>query len=300
MPDPSWEWVWSDWHINHQEGVDEGGWEYSFAFSNLFSWHGPRWHNSFVRRRAWTRKRAKKRVEDLSTDPHMINGDYFTVRPSRSSVMAKKLSRTKSPGSSIRPPSTMTVSSHGADDGEGADVEMDSIDTLLRTLRTAALDREKLEATIRYLDGEACDLDQLQDHMHDIMGNFVFQASRRLLLGHIMKLYSSVKEEVDGGDRGKETETEKGKEAETRTEKPELRARLHALEVALEHAEEEVRKLAYWSDVKEMADKGIRPRDARDKKDGSAPGHEWEGLDHSGPSEPNGGKLPGKLPEKSP
>jgi hypothetical protein len=31
VPDPSWEWAWPEWRINHQEGVDEHGWEYSFT-----------------------------------------------------------------------------------------------------------------------------------------------------------------------------------------------------------------------------------------------------------------------------
>ncbi|UZP36142.1 hypothetical protein NXS19_003958 [Fusarium pseudograminearum] len=33
VPDPTWEWAWPEWRINHQNGVDEHGWEYSFYFS---------------------------------------------------------------------------------------------------------------------------------------------------------------------------------------------------------------------------------------------------------------------------
>ncbi|KAF4124332.1 hypothetical protein GMORB2_4998 [Geosmithia morbida] len=296
VPDPTWEWVWPDWHINRQEGVDEGGWEYSFAFGNMFSWHGPKWYNSFVRRRAWTCKRAKKRTGDISTDPHMINGDYFSVQPT--SALTKQLSRRSPAGS--RPASHMTVSSHD----EQASSEIEDLDTLLPTLRRAALDREKLEATIQYLD-HARDLDQLQGEMHGIMRCFVFQASRRLLLGHIMRLYNSTKGELDdddaknegskkeGDDKKKEEGGEGGGEEGTPSA-PELRDRCRALEAALKHAEEEVRKLAYWSDVKQMADRGIaRPHEHENEDKDGGPCNAWEGLDHSGPSGPNGDKLPG-------
>src|SRR5690625_4381834 len=27
VPDPTWEWVWPEWRVNHQEGMDDDGWE---------------------------------------------------------------------------------------------------------------------------------------------------------------------------------------------------------------------------------------------------------------------------------
>ena len=69
-----------------------------------------------------------------------------------------------------------------------------------------------------------------------------------------------------------------------------LRKRHEALKAAIKHADEEVRRLAYWSDVKQMAESG-ESQGAVDTDAGWQRG--WEGVDQSGPSEPNSGKLPG-------
>lgn len=247
--------------------MDEGGWEYSFAFSKKFSWHGSRWYNSFVRRRAWTRKRAKKRPEDLSADPHMENGDYFLVKPaseraSRRSQQSLASSRAASRSSMAR---TSTV------EMEQIKPDIDDLETLLETLRFARIDREKLEATENYLE-HALDLSRLHEGMHEIMSLFIFQASRRLLLSNLMGIYDDTSQELD------------------KKETPELRAKKDALKMAVKHADEEVRKLAYWSDVKQMAESG-ETRGAVDCEKGWR--KEWQGVDQSGPAEPNHGKLPG-------
>ena len=270
VPDPSWEWIWPEWRVNHQEGMDEDGWEYSFAFSKKmkFSWHGPSWWNSYVRRRAWIRKRAQLPEHDQFTDPHMLNSEYFTVRPasertkrsreSLNSRMGSKTSMTQQ--SSLEVPQEIT--------------SIDDVDVLMQQLRRARVDREKLEAVDNYLD-HAIDLSQLARHMHDIMGIFVFQASRRILLGRLMQVYDKTKEELEDG---------KAKED------PDLKDRGEALEAAIVHADEEVRKLSFWSDVKQMAERG-ESRGAVDDEKGWYDA--WDGLDKSGPPPPNGGKLPG-------
>ncbi|CAH0018450.1 unnamed protein product [Clonostachys rhizophaga] len=73
VPDPSWEWVWSEWHLNIQEGTDEGGWEYSFAFSKRFSWHGPRWYNSIDREKLDATKNYLRNATDLGDLPDRIH-----------------------------------------------------------------------------------------------------------------------------------------------------------------------------------------------------------------------------------
>lgn len=246
--------------------MDEGGWEYSFAFSKKFSWHGARWYNSFVRRRAWTRKRAKKKPEDLSVDPHMLNGDYFNIRPA--SVIAKN--RLSQPSlSSSRVPSMTSLSSAG--EMEQVKPKIDNIETLMQTLRFARIDREKLEATGNYLEN-AVDLGQLDEEMHEVMALFVFQASRRLLLSHLMSFYDDTKKAL-----------EENKDDE------DLKERQAALKTALKHADEEVRRLAYWSDVKKMAENG----ESRGAVDGDRGWDEcWEGVDQSGPAPPDKSKGP--------
>ena len=259
--------MWSEWHINRQEGVDEGGWEYSFAFSPMFNWHGARWYNSFVRRRAWTRKRAKKNEDDISADPHMLNGDYFNVRPA-SDQMSRRSWQSLA---SSRSPSKGNLAQTSSVEMEQAKPDIDDLETLLQTLRFSRIDREKLEATENYLEN-GLDLENLHREMHEIMSLFVFQASRRSLLSHLMAIYDVTNKALD------------------KNSTPDLQRRRDALKEALKHADEEVRKLAYWSDVKQMAERG-ESRGAAACEKGWC--DEWQGVDQSGPAEPNRGKLPG-------
>ncbi|KAG4287657.1 hypothetical protein FPRO06_05309 [Fusarium proliferatum] len=275
VPDPTWEWAWPEWRINHQKGVDEHGWEYSFHFSKKFSWHSGKWWNSFVRRRAWIRKRVRKRPEEVSADPHMLNTDYFTIRPathkspkSRASVTSSRLSR-----------SSMSQMSTADADEEPADI--DNVDDLMRALRQARIDREKLDAVNNYME-HATDLQNLQHEMHEIMSLFVFQQSRRILLSKLMEIHD-------------ETTTQMKK-----TNTSELRERNQALKDAVHHADEEVRKLAYWSDVKQMAESG----EAKEAVKGDKGWDEsWEGVDQSGGAHPMQEKAMVNalvaLPEKS-
>ncbi|KAM5352544.1 hypothetical protein ACJ41O_005266 [Fusarium nematophilum] len=259
VPDPTWEWAWPEWRINHQEGVDEDGWEYSFHFSKKFSWHRGKWWNSFVRRRAWTRQRIRKRPEDVSTDPHMLNADYFTVRP------ASYIShRSRESVASIRLASRTSMSQMSAVDTDERPPDIEHIEDLMESLRLARIDREKLDAVNNYLE-HGTDLANLQDEMHEIMSLFVFQASRRILLSRLMQIHDEAATQV------KKTDTS------------ELRERDQALKDAVHHADEEVRKLAYWSDVKQMAKCGevknaVKGEEGWDES--------WEGVDQSGGAHP--------------
>lgn len=263
VPDPTWEWAWPEWRVNHQEGVDEFGWEYSFAFSGAFSWHGAKWWNSFVRRRAWIRRRVKKRCDHKPDEPHLLTSDYFAVRPASQ--------RTKATTGSL-------VSRASSARGSTVDFieeepDIDNIPTLMRRLRFSRIDREKREAVESYLE-HAQDLPAMQRNMHDIMGLFVFQASRRLLLCYILTKYNEAVRDAE------------------KKPTPAIKNRKDALSAALQHADEEVRKLAYWSDVKHMVASGESRLNLGDDR------HQFyetfEGIDQSGPAPPNGGELPGK------
>ncbi|OAA62989.1 peroxin Pex23-like-Penicillium chrysogenum [Cordyceps fumosorosea ARSEF 2679] len=267
VPDPTWEWAWPEWRVNHQEGVDEFGWEYSFAFSSMFSWHDAKWWNSFVRRRAWIRRRVKKRCDHRADEPHLLTTDYFSVRPASD--------RTRTAAGSLISRAASRASTAQASTVDFFEEEPDIFDlpTLMRTLRFARIDREKREAVENYL-AHAQDLPALQRNMHEIMGLFVFQASRRLLLCHIVAKYNEANR-----DAGTEPT-------------PAMKNRRDALKAALRHADQEVRKLAYWSDVKHMVASGesrIQLKDDRHKFYES-----FEGIDQSGPAPPNLGALPGK------
>lgn len=267
VPDPTWEWAWPEWRVNHQEGVDEFGWEYSFAFSGAFSWHGAKWWNSFVRRRAWIRRRVKKRCDHKPDEPHLLTTDYFSVRP------ASDRTRAATGSLASRVPSRASTGHASTVDFIEEEPDIYDIEVLLRKLRFSRIDREKREAVENYLE-HAQDLPLMQKHMHEIMGLFIFQASRRLLLCHLVTKFK-----------------EATRDAEMEPT-PAMQNRKDALNAALRHADEEVRKLAYWSDVKHMVASGETKLSLEDDR------HQFyetfEGIDQSGPAPPNGGDLPGE------
>lgn len=168
----------------------------------------------------------------------------------------------------------MSMSQLSSVDVEEKIPDIENIETLIHFLRAARIDREKLEAVESYLEHGA-DLSQLQDEMHEIMSLFVFQASRRTLLTRLMEIYDETTAQLE------------------KNETPNLKDRQQALKEAVKHADEEVRKLAYWSDVKQMAEGG----DIKDAVDTDKGWHEgWQGIDQSGGAQPNNGKLPGEKP----
>ncbi len=264
VPDPSWEWAWPDWKINHQDGVDEDGWEYSFMFAKQFSWHGPAWWNSFVRRRAWVRKRVKRDSGYAPQDPLMLNPEYFSVRGSLEHNQDH--SRSPSRGTSHRASKISTTTSRAGELEDLASRSIEDIGELLRLLRMASIDREKIEAIDNYLEHGEDDLVHLQEEMHEIMALFVFQASRRVLLTRLTQVYDQTTAALEGQE-----ETDR------------LGRRRQNLSAAVKHADEEVRRLEYWSDVKAMAEEG-ESEGAVDQRRGWDP--TWQGLDKSGPREP--------------
>jgi hypothetical protein len=257
VPDPSWEWAWKEWSINHDEGTDEDGWEYSFAFAKQFSWHGPSWWNSFVRRRAWIRKRVKKGSAYHIPEAHRLNSDYFTIHP------AIDASRSRASSMDTKRLSAAQLASRDMEDGILAE-DITDICSLMKALRLARIDREKMEAVENFIKNGGEDLYYLRERMHEIMGTFIFQASRRLLLTHILKIYNeAVEQQEHDGDEAK-------------------KQRLENLEAALKHADEEVKKLEFWSDAKDIAEK-CHTKGAVDESQGWD--SRWAGLDDSGPKD---------------
>ncbi|XMA13138.1 hypothetical protein WAI453_005929 [Rhynchosporium graminicola] len=269
VPDPSWEWAWPEWHINHTDEVDEDGWEYSFMFSKKFSWHGKKWYSSFVRRRAWTRKRVRKSTGYRANEGHMLNSDYFTIHPAESRDTSRN-----SADSRVKHHST--ISRREMEEGIVVE-EIEDIGTLMKALRLARIDREKTEAVESFIKHGGDDLYYLRDHMHEIMAMFIFQASRRLLLSHLVKIFDQASEENEATEKDKVD--------------PAKKRRLDNLEAALKHADEEVKSLEFWSDVKDMAEKG-ETKGAVDESQGWGKG--WSALDNSAPRDViSDQKLPG-------
>ncbi|KAF7858575.1 hypothetical protein EAF04_009175 [Stromatinia cepivora] len=284
VPDPSWEWAWPEWIINHDDGVDDEGWEYSFAFSKKFSWHNAKWYNSFVRRRVWIRKRVKKRF--IPRHAHMLNEDYFTIYPARSRSRGTSLSGYVALDGDGRSRYSLAASSRNYETEWKMD-DIGDIATLMKVLRICRIDREKMEAVESFIKHGGEELHYLTkpEHMHEVMNNFIFQASRRVLLGRLMKEYEGISEAGEGGKEGRRDEKSKRGLDETKDKNDNIkqqRQRAKLLEAAVKAADEEVKRLEYWSDVRHMAEKGETMGAVDDRKGWEG---NWEGLDPSGPKD---------------
>ncbi|RFU27922.1 hypothetical protein B7463_g8401, partial [Scytalidium lignicola] len=239
-PDPSWEWAWKDWSVNHDDGVDDEGWEYSFAFAKGFSWHGASWYKSFVRRRAWIRKRVKRKdgdqIEPRSSE--MLSPDYFSVQPSRSNSKSRISSSEGDPRASRN--SIGMSSRYEMEDEPTVAEDITTIGKLIEVLRNLRIDREKVEAIENFCSHGGDEVGLMKDNMSDIMHQFVFQASRRLLLSHLTKILEDIASE-------ERAETDKEPSQAAMTKK-----RIHDLEEAVRAADAEVNKLEFPNDGKGM------------------------------------------------
>lgn len=274
-PDPEWEWAWPEWRVNHDPEApkqDADGWEYSFMFSKRCSWHGPTWYNSFVRRRAWIRKRVKVHHKGMSNEEgHQLTADYFTIHSQRMRSLSPAGTRQGQP-----------LNANGTE-FQKEDVvdrsDIRDINHLMAALRESRIDREKIEVIESFVLNGGDDLLYLGKRMKDVMGMFIFQASRRTLLAHLSKTLDDAIDErkrkkdalVEGGMLSGEEE----KAVEERTD-----TRISNLMVAIRAADAEVKRLEYWSDIKEIAEEGAT-KGAVDEDKGW--GEEWTGLDFSGP-----------------
>jgi len=154
VPDPSWEWAWNTWYVDMSHDVDEQGWQYSFMFQNKFAWHGTHpWFHSFVRRRRWLRKRVRKDPQ-LALDKYQappeqgkrLNANYFLISPHTEDQAQSELgeqSRTEHQPNDDLMDTLMS--------------DIDDLPTLLRSLKQATVDREKINMVLTYMDKASAD-----------------------------------------------------------------------------------------------------------------------------------------------
>ncbi|KAL1648506.1 hypothetical protein SLS58_002261 [Diplodia intermedia] len=268
VPDPSWEWSWPSWYVDMSQDVDEEGWQYSFSFRHGFAWHGTHpWLHSFVRRRRWLRKRARKHSTLRSqadskhiSDAHMLSSEYFTIHP------PKKASNYASESLAYATSLTRLDSQDRLDQED----EISDVSRLLRRLKKASVDREKIVLVRRFLDEGGEELYYLSEQMPTIMSLLVFQSSRRYLLSVLFRHFEAASAHRDAHLERDEPESS-----------PEGR-KIDNLVKALNAADEECRKLEYWSDIRRVTQRG-ETLGAVDASHGW--GHGWEGLDDTGPAE---------------
>ncbi|MCJ1302060.1 hypothetical protein MMC08_004861 [Hypocenomyce scalaris] len=269
LPDPGWEWAWKSWYVDMSHDVDEEGWQYSFSFAHQFSWHGTHpWFHSFVRRRRWLRKRVKVLGRAPSTkkmemsEAHMLNADYFTIHTNKDRSRGSSADRTINRSSYLDKQGDGTVSEPELED-------ISDIVALMRVLRSARVDRQKNEAVRNFLEHGGDELFFLSERMHEIMSYLIYQTSRRQLLAHLQQTFNNATgfRDNDSEERGSDDGAEK--------------RRVDNLHKAVHAADEQVKVLEYWSDVKDMAERG-ETKGAADDDQGWGSG--WQGLDASGPA----------------
>jgi hypothetical protein len=137
VPDPSWVWDWKSWYVDMSLDVDEEGWQYSLLFRGS-PWHGNHpWFHSFVRRRRWLRRRVKQKIPPKTKEAirERLFGDRFSVGPTT-------LLRADTPG---------TLSLRGSSGQASIDEEVRDTATLMRKLKAAAIDREKIAIMNRFI-----------------------------------------------------------------------------------------------------------------------------------------------------
>lgn len=169
LPDPSWEWAWPTWYVEMSGDVDEEGWQYSFSFfPKLGGWHGTHpWFHSYVRRRRWVRLRVKKHHAGLGKpvnpadfhQAHLLNEDYFSIH---SQLASAALSIATSTRRDV-PSSSFVRRGENASPERPPDDEIDNIPRLLDAVKSAVVDRQKIEALKEFLNQGGEELYYLPD-----------------------------------------------------------------------------------------------------------------------------------------
>ncbi|KAF2674310.1 hypothetical protein BT63DRAFT_419606 [Microthyrium microscopicum] len=266
VPDPSWQWAWKTWYVDMSRDIDEEGWEYSFNFKG-FSWHGTHpWFHSFVRRRRWIRKRTRKVDQTLSKafgDAHMMTQDYFTIHNIKSRTITSGLVSPISEGQTR----TSTRKWGEDEDASWQEQDIEDIGTLIRALKEAPVDSERISLIKGFLERGGPDLYYMADEMPNIMSYFFYEHSCRRLLAILTdKIHSAEAHREEHENRG---------ELEEDDEKRYIEALLKAANVV----DEQCKKLEFWSDIRDLNRNGQTVYGV----DNDAWGHEWIGLDQSGP-----------------
>ena len=247
LPDPSWVWDWKTWYVDMSRDVDDEGWEYSFSFNGIYSWHGTHpFLYSFVRRRRWLRRRV--RIHPHMTDgkkssmknAHLLNEDYFTIH-------AKKRSRSResSADGSNNQPSLMPEVRDGDEDEEELQ-EISDISALMAALRRSRVDREKIAAIKIFLEQGGDELFYLAEKMPEIMAIFVHQTSCRQLQSYLLQILDETTRHGKDEDNGNDKEDS---DTDLTAQKLKTDNILKAIKAAGVH----INDLHYWSDLRDRA-----------------------------------------------
>ena len=247
LPDPSWVWDWKTWYVDMSHDVDEEGWEYSFSFNGVYSWHGTHpFLYSFVRRRRWLRRRVRTHLpmadgkKSSMKNAHLLNEDYFTIH-------AKKRSRSReSSADGSNNQSSLIPEVRGGDDDEEELREISDISALMAALRRSRVDREKIAAVKIFLEQGGDELFYLAEKMPEIMAVFVHQTSCRQLQSYLLQILDETTSDRKDKDDGN------GKE-DSGTDLTAQKLKTDNLLKAINAAGVHINDLHYWSDLRDRA-----------------------------------------------
>lgn len=200
VPDPSWEWAWKTWYIDMSYDVDEEGWQYSFSFASKFAWHGTHpWGHSFARRRRWLRKRVKKSPGISRRDPYDRSQAYDTLDDFLT-VRTTPYTGESSIGGETSRRSYLSTTREEQELGIPPD-EITNVVVLMRALKMAVVDREKIEVVREFIHRGDEELVYLEEKMPDILSMLLFHTSRahllELLLRSIVQIPKSTADEAE-------------------------------------------------------------------------------------------------------
>ena len=249
LPDPSWVWDWKTWYVDMSHDVDEEGWEYSFSFNSVYSWHGTHpFLYSFARRRRWLRRRVRIHLHKSEgkkgsmKNAHLLNEDYFTIHAAQRSG-----SRGSSADRSTNNQSSYMPEAKGEVEVEEDLGEISDISALMAALRRSRVDREKIAAVKMFVEQGGDELFYLADKMPEILAIFVHQTSCRQLQSYLLRVLD---ETTSTDSKGKDKENdEEGSDTDIATRKLKIDNLLKAINAAGVH----VNDLHYWSGLRNRA-----------------------------------------------
>ena len=278
LPDPSWVWDWKTWYVDMSHDVDEEGWEYSFSFSSVYSWHGTHpFLYSFVRRRRWLRRRVRIHPHNADgkkggmKNAHMLNEDYFTIHAAK-----RSRSRESSADRSTTNQSSLVPDIKDDDEADEDIGEISDVSALMAALRRSRVDREKIAAVKTFVEQGGDELFYLAEKMPEIMAVFVHQTSCRQLQSYLLQVLD---EATKTNSKGKEREN--GKE-DSDSNLSARQRKVDNLLKAINTAGVHINDLHYWSDLRDRATSSeAGPTEETHALDASEPVEVGEGLPHA-------------------
>lgn len=174
---------------------------------------------------------------------HELTPEYFTIHPKTLKPSSEDF------GSRARSSEMARMYARMQEEPDVEHMEITDIASLMRAMRKSALDREKLVAVRKFVADGGDELYYLSERMPDIMDLFIYQSSRRQLLGELIAHHDSAHERRESLKQHDHHDGDDEKQAEHDN----AVRQADNLHNAVKAADAQVKKLEYWSDIKGMA-----------------------------------------------